>query len=75
MGFFGRVLEGELPLAAPGEVGVVLMVVVVGVVVDHVGGRGGFSLETWEAWEDCEAVGFVDIGGNVGWVVSRGPGQ
>ena len=62
-------------MAAPGEGVVVLVVVMVGEVVDHVGGRGGFSLETWEAWEDCEAVGFVDIGGNVGWVVSRGPGQ
>ena len=75
MGFFGRVLEGELPLAAPGEGGGVLMVVVVGEVVDHVGGRGGFSLETWEAWEDYEAVEFGDIGGSIGWVVSRGPGQ
>ena len=62
-------------MAAPGEGVVVLVVVMVGEVVDHVGGRGGVSLETWEAWEDCEAVGFGDIGGKIGWVVSRGPGQ
>ena len=71
----GRVLEGGLPLAAPGEVVVVLVVVVVGVVVDHVGGRGGFSLETWEAWEDNEAVEYGDIGGSSGWAVSRGLGR
>ena len=75
MGFFGRVLEGELPLAAPGEVRVMVMLVMVGVVVDHVGGRGGFSLETWDAWEDNEAVGNGDIGGSSGWVVSRGLGR
>ena len=75
MGFFGRVLEGELPLAAPGEVRVMVMLVMVGVVVDHVGGRGGFSLETWDAWEDNEAVGNGDIGGNSGWAVSRGLGR
>ena len=70
MGFFGRVLEGELPLAAPGEVVVVLVVVVVEVLVDHVGGR--FSLETWE---DNEAVEVESFGGRNGWVVSRGPGR
>ena len=75
MGFFGRVLEGELPLAAPGEVRVKVMLVMVGVVVDHVGGRGGVSLETWDAWEDNEAVGNGDIGGNSGWVASRGLGR
>ena len=41
MGFFGRVLERELPLAVPGEVRVMVRWVMVGVVVDHVGGRGG----------------------------------
>ena len=75
MGFFGRVLEGELPLAAPGEVRVMVMWVMVGVVVDHVGGRGGFSLETWDAWEDHEAGEFGDIGGSSGWEVSRGLGR
>ena len=74
MGFLGRVLEGELPLAAPGEVVVVLVVVVVEVLVDHVGGRGGVFLEAWETWEDDEAVEDEDIGGSSGWAASRGPG-
>ena len=68
----GRVLEGGLPLAVPGEVVVVLVVAVVGVLVDFVGGRGGLSLETWE---DNEAVEYVDIGGSSGWAVSRGLGR
>ena len=67
----GRVLEGGLPLAVPGEVVVVLVVAVVEVLVDFVGGRGGLSLETWE---DNEAVEVEDFGGSNGWVVSRGPG-
>ena len=49
LGFFGGDLERELPLAVPGEVLVMVRWVMVGVVVDHVGGRGGFSLETWDA--------------------------
>ena len=68
----GRVLEGGLPLAVPGEVVVVLVVVVVEVLVDHVGGRGGVSLETWE---DNEAVEVEGFGGRNGWVVSRDPGR
>ena len=50
---------------------VVLVVVVVEVLVDHVGGRGGYSLETWK---DNEAVEVDDFGGSIGWEVSRGPG-
>ena len=72
--FLGRVLGEELPLAVPGEVGVVLVVVVGVEVVDHVGGRGGVSLETWEDWEDNEAMEDEDIGGSSGWAASRGPG-
>ena len=74
LGYLGRVLGEELPLAVPGEVGVVLVVVEVVVVVDHVGGRGVFSLEAWETWEDDEAVEDEDIGGSSGWAASRGPG-
>ena len=40
--------------------------------MDYVGGRGGFSLETWE---DNEAVEVEDFGGKNGWVVSRGLGR
>ena len=68
----GRVLEGGLPLAVPGEVVVVLVVALVEVLVDFVGGRGGLSLETWE---DNEAVEVEGFGGRNGWVVSRGPGR
>ena len=68
----GRVLEEGLPLAVPGEVVVVLVVAVVEVLVDFVGGRGGLSLETWE---DNEAVEVEGFGGRNGWVVSRGPGR
>ena len=75
LGFFGGDLERELPLAVPGEVRVMVRWVMVGVVVDHVGGRGGFSLETWDAWEDYEAGEFGDIGGSSGWEVSRGLGR
>ena len=59
-------------MAVPGEVVVVLVVAVVGVLVDFVGGRGGLSLETWE---DNEAVEVEGFGGRNGWVVSRGPGR
>ena len=56
----------------PGEVVVVLVVALVEVLVDFVGGRGGLSLETWE---DNEAVEVEGFGGRNGWVVSRGPGR
>ena len=68
----GRVLEGGLPLAVPGEVVVVLVVALVEVLVDFVGGRGGLYLETWE---DNEAVEVEGFGGRNGGVVSRGPGR
>ena len=60
----------ELPLAVPGEVGAVLVVV-----VDHMRGQGGFSLEAWE-WGQEDHVGGEDedMGGSSGWAASRGPG-
>ena len=45
------------------------------VVVDHVGGKGGFFLEAWE-WGQEDHVGGEDedMGGSSWWAASRGPG-